>query len=101
MKTSEQILKIADDIERIIRENDVAIANPSAIRQLEFQYNLMRAHCLYCAEKAGKIATLGKDFYSARKHQSHPRGADGVLRDIRGNLESIRSWSLVWQEKGD
>ncbi|RQQ37402.1 hypothetical protein DF118_01580 [Burkholderia stagnalis] len=61
----------------------------------------MRAHCHYCAEKAGNIATLGKDFYSARKHQSHPRGADGVLRDIRENLESIRSWSLVWQEKGD
>ncbi|MGS1052056.1 hypothetical protein ACVCIC_25165 [Burkholderia glumae] len=101
MKTSEKIRQIADDIERIIRENDLAIANPSAIRQLEFQYNLMRPYCSYCAEKAGKIATLGKDFYSARKHQSHPRGADGVLRDIHTNLESIRSWSQVWEDKGN
>ncbi|WP_246189111.1 hypothetical protein [Pandoraea anapnoica] len=101
MKTSAQIREIADDIEKIVRENDLAVANPSAIRQLEFQYGLMRAHCHYCAEKAGKIATLGKTFYSARKHQKHPRGAEGVLREMHMNLDSIRSWAEVWEDKGN
>ncbi|VVE87582.1 hypothetical protein PBR20603_01518 [Pandoraea bronchicola] len=101
MKTSEKIRQIADAIEKIIQDHDLAIADQAAIGKLEFQYGLMRAHCHYCAEKAGKIATLGKTFYSARRHQTHPRGAEGVLREIHMNLDAIRSWSDVWEDKGN
>lgn len=101
MKTSEKIRQIADDIEKIIREHDLATPDQAATGKLEFQYGLMRAHCHYCTEKAGKIATLGKTFYSARKHQKHPRGAEGVLREMHMNLDSIRSWAEVWEDKGN
>ncbi|MCA7968211.1 MULTISPECIES: hypothetical protein [Burkholderia cepacia complex] len=99
-RTSAIIRHIASEIESILRENDLAVPNPVALAQLELQHSRMRLHCGYCAERIRKISTLAKDFYSARRHQFHPQGADGVLRDIRTNLQAVRSWSSVWEKHG-
>lgn len=100
MKTSEVIRAIAAEIESILRENDLAAPNPSVLDQLELQHNRIRIYCGYCADKVGNIMVLAKDFYSVRRHQFHPQGADGVLREIRTNIQAIRSWSKVWEKHG-
>ncbi|WP_260434397.1 hypothetical protein [Burkholderia sp. Bp9090] len=100
MKTSEIIRDVAAEIEEIFRENDLAAPNPSALEQLELLHGRIRARCGYCADRVGHIRMLDQDFYSVRRHQFHPQGADGVLCDIRTNLEAIRSWSKVWEEHG-
>ena len=100
MKTSEIIRAVAAEIEEILRENDLAAPNPSALEQLELQHSRIRVCCGYCADKVGNIRILARDFYSVRRHQFHAQGADGVLHDIRTNLQAIRSWSKVWEEHG-
>ncbi|MCA7883211.1 hypothetical protein LGM58_08430 [Burkholderia contaminans] len=100
-KTSAEIRKIADDIEQVLREHDLATPDSSAIGALQLHASRLRAHCNYCGEKAGKITTLASMFYSARKHQSHREGSDGVWSDMHTNLELIRSWAEVWEEKGN
>ncbi|MGK8200699.1 hypothetical protein [Burkholderia cepacia] len=100
MKTSEIIRAIAAEIESILRENDRAAPNNSALDQLELQHGRIRIYCGYCADKVGVITILARDFYSVRRHQFHPQGADGILRDMRVNLQAIRSWSNVWEEHG-
>ncbi|WP_230960574.1 hypothetical protein [Burkholderia pseudomultivorans] len=98
MKTSEIINDVANEIEKILREYDTARPNPIAIEKLELQYNRMRLHCGYCAEKIRNIVVLANDFYSTRRHQFHPGGADGIFRDICELLDAIRSWSNVWKQ---
>ncbi|WP_230943335.1 hypothetical protein [Burkholderia cepacia] len=100
MKTSNIIRDVANVIEDVIRVNDIASPNPSAIEQLVFQYNRVRPHCGYCAEKIRKIIALADDFYSARRHQFHSRGADGLFFDIRENIDAIRSWADEWERHG-
>lgn len=101
MKTSENISNLADDIEDVLRESDIATPNPAAVGRLKFLAQLMRPYCTYCGEKAGRIASLADTFYSARKHNSYRNSSSGVLADMKDNLERIRSWAEVWKEKGD
>lgn len=57
MKTSENISNLADDIEDVLRESDIATPNPAAVGRLKFLAQLMRPYCTYCGEKAGRIAS--------------------------------------------
>ena len=78
MKTSENISNLADDIEDVLRESDIATPNPAAVGRLKFLAQLMRPYCTYCGEKAGRIASLADTFYSARKHNNYRNGSSGV-----------------------
>ncbi|HHT8972180.1 TPA: hypothetical protein ACT5CR_003753 [Burkholderia cenocepacia] len=100
MKTSKVIREIASEIENIFRNNELAEPNPLALAQLEALHSRMRLHCGYCFERTTKIISLAKDFYSVRKHQLHPGGADGVLRDVCVNLEEMRAWASLWEKNG-
>ena len=100
MKTSENISNLADDIEDVLRESDIATPNPAAVGRLKFR-SADEAILHILREKAGRIASLADTFYSARKHNSYRNGSSGVLADMKDNLERIRSWAEVWKEKGD
>ncbi|WP_258167820.1 hypothetical protein [Burkholderia multivorans] len=100
MKTSKVVREIANEIENVFRNNELAEPNPLALAQLEVLHSRMRLHCGYCFERTTKIISLAKDFYSVRKHQLHPGGADGVLRDVCVNLEEMRAWASLWEKNG-
>ncbi|WP_230938464.1 hypothetical protein [Burkholderia multivorans] len=100
MKTSEVIRTIANEIEIIFRNSDFAEPRPLAVAHLEALHSRMRLRCGYCADRLKRIVSLAENLYSARGHQSHPGGAKGVLRDVRANLEEMRSWATVWERNG-
>jgi len=102
MKTSDEIRRIADEMEAVLNTHDLAAPNPGAVSRLRFLAAQMSGLDTYCAEKAGKIAHAAEKFYSARKYATHPGGADQLYTDMRIDLLGrIRSQAATRAMKGD
>ena len=85
-KTSDQITKIADEIEKVLQENDMPAANQTAINRLRFLAQELHGVDNYTAEKAHKIARHAEQFYSTRKHENYRGGADQLYTDMKFDL---------------
>lgn len=100
--TSVQLFELADEIERILTDHAVPMPDPIAIRRLKFIATRLGGLDSYAAEKAGQILEAAERFYSARKHQSHRDGADGLYTKMRHSLlPRIRSQAGNRQSRGD
>jgi hypothetical protein len=98
-KTSEEILELADEIEKILTENRTPGPNQAAISRLTFAVRHLNAIGGYVSEKASRILFMAERFYSPRKHTKYPGGAaalyaemkSDLLSRIRGHAEYLKS----------
>ena len=99
MSASDQILGVAAEIENVLSENDLSIANSVAVKRLQLLATSMAGIDHYAARKASKIASLAVLFYSDRKHRSFPGGADAIYHEMRhALLGTIRSQAQVLRD---
>lgn len=73
-------------LEVFFKDNAYAMPNDYALRHVKFLCNSLCLGDPYIAEKAGEIAYLAERFYSVRKHNSYPGGADGIYNKIVHSL---------------
>lgn len=100
--TSVQLFELADEIERTLTEHAAPMPDPDAVRRLKFIETRLGGLDSYAAEKAGQIREAAERFYSVRKHQSHPGGADGLYTKMRHSLlPRIRTQARNRQSRGD
>ena len=83
MSIPDKILGVAAEIESVLSDNDLSIANPMAIKRLEFLATSMAGIDHYAYRKASKIASLAVLFYSDRKHLNYHGGADALYHEMR------------------
>ena len=88
MRTSENIIALAKEIEEYFEENSCPIPNEPALRRIKFLCARIGGYDHYIAEKAGEIEYLAGRFFSSRKHKTHPGGADGIYSRIVHDLLS-------------
>jgi hypothetical protein len=86
MDTVSLIRERVDKLEAFFKENAYAMEHPHALQQMKFLCTSLCVGDSYIAEKAARISQLAERFYSTRKHQSHPGGADGIYAEIVHSL---------------
>lgn len=102
IKNSEVILKIAAEIESVLNEHPIAIANPSIPKRIGFLATRLNGVDNYAAGKAHKIAQLAEIFYSDRKHKKYAGGAEALWSEMTfGLLNVIKSHAHLRKEHGD
>lgn len=92
MKASDRILKIADEIEALLKANPLPAPNPGVLQRLQFLRGQIAGHSHYSGEKVGQIISHATKYYSARKHQSVRGGAEMLMTlmtfDLLGRIRS-------------
>lgn len=86
MTTSQALIEIADGIAAALNEQTVAATNKSIPKRIEFLAAQCAGLSTYAAEKAHKIARLAEIFYSERRHESYPGGAQALWQEITHEL---------------
>jgi hypothetical protein len=86
MTNSNDMRKIIDEIEGIIKSNNVPEPKPFIVQRISFLVSYLIPFDSYVAEKAGEISDLAKIYYSARKHKKYRGGAEEIYRRIVHDL---------------
>lgn len=102
IKTSENILKIALEIEAVLNDYPFSTPNHFIPQRIRFLAAKLNAFDHYAAEKAYKIAERADSFYSARKHAKYPGGAEALWSEMTFDLLGrIKSQAQVRKDHGD
>lgn len=84
------ILSTCDELDQLLRDA-APVADPGRVQRVQFLCAKLSGHDSYMSEKAGRIASRIAVYCSARRHQNEPRGADGLMHDMRHSwLATIR-----------
>lgn len=74
------IRSAADQLENILKDNDVPRENPEVVSAIERIARSMNGVSSYSYEKAAELSSWADIYYSARKHQKYPGGARELYR---------------------
>ena len=88
-KPSAQLQRLVDDVEKLLRENDLAIPNPYVPKRIRFLATMMRPLNGYAGRKCDDIAYKADIFYSDRKHKNYQGGADALYAEMTFSLLGI------------
>lgn len=77
-----EILSLCDEFEKLVA-NAHAWPDPPTLTRAQALCYRMTGHDTYINEKAAKLARTAATYFSARKHAAHPRGAEGVMQEMR------------------
>ncbi len=100
MKTSEQIRRIADEMESELKAHEMPDANPQLIGRLRFLRSPLGALDTYASEKAGDLTAKAEIFYSARKHWDYPGGTALLRAQMFALLDRIRGVADTRERNG-
>lgn len=95
--TWNQILLLCDEIEALLKDA-APVADKLRLQRIEFLCARMCGHETYVTEKANKIARRAAICLSARKHQSEPQGAEGLMHDMRYSYLSAIREQAQWKQ---
>ena len=83
--TLEKILALCDEIEGLLRDA-MPMADSGRLQQIEFACAKLCGHDSYISQKANQLSDRAAAYLSAKKHQKHPGGADGLMHEMRYSL---------------
>lgn len=66
------------------------VENPAVLAEAKRLCRSITIYDSYVSEKLSKLERYLEQYFSVRKWRSHPRGAEGVMRDIRATIGSMR-----------
>ena len=99
MTISQEINRLADEIEAVLRSQTYAGTNTTIPRQIRFIADRMSAHDRNAASIARKIALKAEVFYSERKHLAVPGGASLLWAEMSSVLlRQIRTQAQIRQD---
>ena len=102
MTTSKLIVETAKELELFFKDNTALRKNDPALQRVK-QYCAKLSACdSYVAEKAGEIKYLSSLFFSARKHNALPGGADEIYHRIVDDLLNrivTRASAIAYDER--
>lgn len=84
-QTLKTVLSLCDEMETLL-VNAVPMADPPRLQRIQAVCMRLAPHDRYMAEKSDKLARRAAIYLSARKHQNHPGGADGLMHEMRYSL---------------
>jgi hypothetical protein len=86
MRTSEKIIERVAELEVFFKENAYAMPNEPVLKKVKFLCTSLCIGDSYVSEKAEEIAGLSVIFFSDRKHNNYPGGADELYNKIAIDL---------------
>lgn len=102
MKRSEQIIKVAAEIEAVLNECPIPTPSQSIPKRIYFLAGQLSGCDQYAMEKAYEISGLASIYYSARKHTKYPGGSDALWTKMTLDLLGrIRSQAQSREAVGD
>lgn len=66
------------------------VENPAVLAEAKRLCRNITIYDSYVFEKLSKLERYLEQYFSARKWRNHPRGAEGVMRDIRAVIGNMR-----------
>jgi hypothetical protein len=80
-----EILGLCDEVEALLRDA-APVADDYRLQRIRFLTARLCGRDTYITEKANRLASQAGVYFSARKHQKVPGGADGVMAEMRYRL---------------
>lgn len=93
------VLSLCDEIDTLLA-NSAPMADPQRLQRIQSLCMRLTPHNHYIAEKSDKLARRAAIYLSARKHQKHPGGADGLMFEMRYSLLGAIREQAKFLEKG-
>jgi len=99
-QTWTEILGLCDEVEELLR-NAAPVADDHRLQRIRFLTARLCGRDTYITEKANRLASLAADYLSARRHQKHTGGAEGVMHEMRYSLlGAIREYT-AWLDRSN
>lgn len=93
-----EVLGLCDEVEALLRDA-VPVADDYRLQRIRFLTARLCGHGAYISRKANRLASLATDYLSARKHQKHAGGADGVMHEMRYSLLGAIREHAQWMDR--
>ena len=99
-QTWTEILGLCDEVEALLRDA-APVADDYRLQRIRFLAARLCGHDTYITGKANRLTSLAADYLSARRHQKHAGGADGVMHEMRYSLLGAIREHAQWLDRSN
>lgn len=100
-KTSDEIEKVAAEIEATLNEARAATPNPAVLQRLEYLTGQMASADRDAGKKAREIVRAAAVYYSARKHLKYRGGSALLWAEMTARIGHLRSRAAMLRESDE